>query len=80
MHQPFGFGEFGKGLGELATAAFKPGDHAMADQHADVATGAGLAQAGLQAQPRRLGLQAHRQQKTLVQRQSCTYGKEPLRR
>ncbi|MNO80131.1 hypothetical protein D3C76_713240 [compost metagenome] len=80
VHQPFRFGEFGKGLGELAAAAFEPGDHAMADQHADVATGAGLAQTSLQAQPCGLGLQAHGQQKTFVQRQSGAYGKEPLRR
>ncbi|MNF84099.1 hypothetical protein D3C84_664440 [compost metagenome] len=44
VHQAFGFGEFGEGFGEFTAAAFEPGDHAMADQHADIATGARLGQ------------------------------------
>lgn len=69
VHQAFGFGQFGKGLGELAAAAIQTRDHAMANQYADVATGPCLADPGQQAHACGLRLQAHRQQKTLVQGQ-----------
>ena len=75
-----GFGQLGKGLGELATAAFQPRDHAVADQHADVATGTCLAQPDLQSRLRRLWLQALRQQKSFIQGQSRAYRIKPLRR
>ncbi|MNS87080.1 hypothetical protein D3C72_1210090 [compost metagenome] len=61
VHQALGFSEFGKGFGEFATAAFEPGNHAMTDQYADIAAGAGFTQASLQSYPRRLGLQAQSQ-------------------
>ncbi|MNL18630.1 hypothetical protein D3C87_1397840 [compost metagenome] len=79
VHQPFRFGKLGKGFGKLATAPFEPGDHAMADQHTDVAAGASLVQPCLQAPSRRLWLQAQRQQKPFVQGQSGADGVEPLR-
>jgi len=44
MHQAFGFGEFGEGFGKVIAPPFEAGDHAMADQYADVATGARLGQ------------------------------------
>ncbi|MNL08723.1 hypothetical protein D3C87_1294570 [compost metagenome] len=79
MHQPLGFGKFGEGLGEFTAAAFKPGNHAVPDQHADVATGARFTQAGLQTKARRLRLQTQRQQETFVQREPRAYGIESLR-
>ncbi|KPW98212.1 Unknown protein sequence [Pseudomonas syringae pv. coryli] len=70
VHQPFGLGEFGEGFGKAAGAAFHGGDHAVTDQHADVATGARLGQAGQQQHPPLVYLQAQGQQVALIQRQT----------
>ncbi|MNZ72361.1 hypothetical protein D3C78_907390 [compost metagenome] len=78
VHEPLGFGQFGKGFGELAAAAFQPGNHAVADQHADVTTGARLAQTGLQSHPRQLRLHAQGQQKAFVQGQPGANRIQPL--
>ncbi|MCY1178191.1 hypothetical protein D9M73_185310 [compost metagenome] len=78
VHEPLGFGQFGKGFGELAAAAFQPGNHAVTDKHADVTTGARLAQAGLQAHPRQLRLHAQGQQKAFVQGQPGANRIQPL--
>ncbi|MNK92024.1 hypothetical protein D3C87_1121420 [compost metagenome] len=80
VHQPFGFSKFGKGFGELAAAAFQPGNHAVSDQHADVTAGPRLAQTGLQSHPSRLRLHAQGQQKAFVQGQPGANRIQPLRR
>ena len=39
-------GQFGEGLGELASRTVQPGDHAVPDQHTDVAAGSCLTDTG----------------------------------
>ncbi len=57
MHQPLGLSQFGKGLGESTLPPLKRSDHAMADQHADIATGARLGDPRAQAHTALLRLQ-----------------------
>ena len=80
VHQPLGLGQFGERLGKLAPAAFQPGDHTVADQHADVAAGPCFRQAGVQAGEPEFGLQAQDQQETFVQGQARAHRIQPLRR
>ena len=68
MHQAFGLGQLGEGFGKVATAPFEIGDHAVADQHTDVAASPGFSKTGAQTGEPGFGLEAHQQQKTLVER------------
>ncbi|MCY1550428.1 hypothetical protein D9M68_866830 [compost metagenome] len=80
MHQPFGFAELGKGLGEIAAAPFQTGEYAVPDQHADVTAGAGLGNPGAQTLASQLWLQAQAEQITLIQGQPGTHRVQPLLR
>ncbi|MNJ40210.1 hypothetical protein D3C77_351000 [compost metagenome] len=69
MHQPLGLGQLGEGFGKALFTPVQRGDHAVADQYTDVATGPRLDQAGAQAAASGLRLQACGQQIALVQGQ-----------
>ncbi|MNP50463.1 hypothetical protein D3C76_1447280 [compost metagenome] len=78
MHQALGLGEFGKGFGKTPLTTIKPGDHAVADQHADIPTRPRLHQPRLQSAAADAGLQAHSQQIPFVQSQPRPHRIQPL--
>ena len=80
VHQALGLGQFGKSMGKLPTPPFEAGDDAVPDQHADIAAGTGLGQAGAQTRQAGLGLVTHQQQVAFVQRQACAHGIQALGR
>ncbi|MNG97240.1 hypothetical protein D3C79_563470 [compost metagenome] len=80
MHQPFGLGQFGEGFGKAPFAAILRSDHAMADQHADVAAGPCFDQTCTQTAAPGFRLQARDQQIAFVQGQACPRRVQALRR
>ena len=80
MHQPLSFGQLRECLGEAPFTTIERGDHAMADQHADIAAATCLAEARTQASAPLDRLEARHQQVTFVQCQASAHGVQALPR
>ena len=80
MHQALGFRQLSKGFRQPAAAPLKAGQHAVANQQADVATSTRLVDPSQQLETGGLRLQLQTEQVAFVQGQTSPHGIQPCGR